>query len=218
MSDNKIIEIISLLKKEYPDARCSLNYYSPLQLLIAGRLSSQCTDKRVNMVTDVLFKKYITIFDFANADIDEIKKIIKPCGLFNTKANNIIEMCKMIIKDFDGNVPENLDSLIKLPGIGRKTANLIIGEIFKKPAIICDTHCIRITNLLGLSSSKNPIKVETQLKKIIPPNESCLFCHLMVYHGREICKARSPNCDECVIKFYCQSYNIMNVKGKTFVQ
>lgn len=202
---NNIHDIIYLLKKRYPTAKCSLNYEYPFQLLIAGRLSSQCTDKRVNVVTKTLFKKYKTIEDFALADINDIKNIIKPCGLFNMKAGNIINMCQIIVNDFHGIIPNNIESLIKLPGIGRKTANLIIGEIFNKPAIICDTHCIRITNLLKLTSSKNPIKVEKELKNILPPNESCLFCHLMVYHGRETCKARNPTCSSCVINNYCPS-------------
>lgn len=203
-SNSNINKIIKILKEEYPNAKCSLIYKHPYQLLIAGRLSSQCTDKRVNIVTKILFDKYQTINSFANADIYDIQTIIKPCGLFNVKANNIIEMCKVIINDFNGKIPNTIDKLIQLPGIGRKTANLIMGEIFKKPAIICDTHCIRITNLLGLSSSKNPTKVENELKQILPPKDSCLFCHLMVYHGREICKARSPLCNKCVIKDFCK--------------
>lgn len=211
---NNINKIINLLKKEYPDAMCSLTYDSPVQLLIAGRLSSQCTDKRVNIVTKTLFNKYKTAEDFASASLEDIKEIVKPCGLFNTKAANIIDMCKMIINDFSNNVPDNIDDLVKLPGIGRKTANLIVGEVYKKPAIICDTHCIRITNLLGLSSSKDPVKVEKELKNILPPKDSCLFCHLMVYHGREICKARNPLCNKCVIYYYCPSFNIKEKKNE----
>lgn len=207
---DKINQIIYLLNNQYPDAKCFLNYKTAHELLIAGRLSSQCTDKRVNIVTEELFEKYKTLEDFANADIEDIKQIIMPCGLFNTKASNIIEMCKMLIKDFNKEIPDNIDDLVKLPGIGRKTANLIVGEIFKKPAIICDTHCIRITNLLKLSSSKNPAQVEKQLKKILPPDKSCLFCHLMVYHGREVCKARRPNCNKCVINKYCPSADLNN--------
>lgn len=213
-NNNKIYKIIYSLKKIYPDARCSLVYSSPLELLIAGRLSSQCTDNRVNIVTKVLFNKYKTLEDFAKADLEDIKQIVKPCGLFNKKAQNIIEMSQKIMKDFNKQIPDNIDDLIKLPGIGRKTANLVVGEIFKKPAIICDTHCIRITNLLGLSSSKDPVKVERELKFILPESESCLFCYLMVYHGREICKARKPDCIKCIIKNYCQFYKKQNKKER----
>ncbi len=206
-NNSNIDKIIEILKNEYPNAKCSLIYKYPYQLLIAGRLSSQCTDKRVNIVTKTLFNKYQTIDSFANANIYDIQNIIKPCGLFNVKANNIIEMCKIIITNFKGEIPNTIDELVTLPGIGRKTANLIMGEIFKKPAIICDTHCIRITNLLGLSTSKNPAKVENDLKQILPPKDSCLFCHLMVYHGREICKARVPLCNKCVISKFCNFNN-----------
>ena len=210
---NKDIDkIIYILKNLYPDAKCSLVYNSPLELLIAGRLSSQCTDNRVNIVTKTLFNKYKTLEDFADANLEDIKQIIKPCGLFNKKAENIINLSKTIIKDFNNQIPDNIDELIKLPGIGRKTANLVVGEIFKKPAIICDTHCIRITNLLGLSFSKDPVKVEKELRLVLPEKESCLFCHMIVYHGRKICKARKPDCPECHIKNYCQFYK--NIKSE----
>ncbi len=201
-----IDELINTLESQYPDATCSLIFDFPFQLLIAGRLSAQCTDKRVNITTKVLFNKYKSLDDFANANVDDIKAIIKPCGLVNSKAENIVNMCKILIEDFESQIPDNIEDLVKLPGIGRKTANLILGEIFKKPAVICDTHCIRISNLLGLTDSKNPEIVENDLRKILPPEKSCSFCHMMVSHGREVCKARKPLCKSCVIKNYCLSF------------
>ena len=213
LKKDKVNKIIQLLKNKYPDAKCSLDYKNPLELIIAARLSSQCTDKRVNIVTKKLFEQYKTLQDFASANLNEIETIIKPCGLYHTKAKNIILLSKTLIEKFNGVIPNTIEDLITLPGIGRKTANLVLGEIFKLPSIICDTHCIRITNLLGLTKSKNPQKVELQLKKILPSLDSTLFCHLMVFHGREICKARNPLCTQCTIYHLCDYiYSYLKIK------
>ncbi len=188
----------------YPDAVCSLDYTHDYELLIAGRLSAQCTDKRVNIVTKELFSKYPTLESFANADINDLERIIMPCGLYKTKAKSIKEMCQQIIVNFNSKLPDTIEQLTTLSGIGRKTANLIIGDIYHKPAIVTDTHCIRITNRLGLTKNSEPAKVEADLIKIIPPESSSRFCHCIVYHGREVCKARGEKCDECCLKELCK--------------
>ncbi len=190
---------------EYPEAVCSLRSEDPLQLLIATRLSAQCTDARVNLVTPVLFEKYKTAADFAGADIEDVEEIIKSCGLYKTKARNIIDMAQMILNDFDGKVPDNMEDLLKLPGIGRKTANLILGDVFGQPSVVTDTHLIRITNRLGLVNTKDPYKVEMALRKILDPARSGTFCHQIVWHGRKVCTARSPKCDKCCMADFCKS-------------
>ena len=198
-------EIISRLEKVYPDALCSLTYEKPHELMIAGRLSAQCTDARVNIVTKELFAKYKSIEDFANADVDEVAEIVKPCGLYKTKAKSIVGMCRQIMQDFDGQIPDTIEQLTKLEGIGRKTANLVLGDVFHKPAVVCDTHCIRICGRLGLTKNKDPQKVETDLRKILPPEKSSDFCHRMVLFGREYCKARGERCGECPLAEVCKS-------------
>ncbi len=198
-------EIISRLEKVYPDALCSLTYEKPHELMIAGRLSAQCTDARVNIVTKELFTKYKSIEDFANADVDEVAEIVKPCGLYKTKAKSIVGMCRQIMQDFDGQIPDTIEQLTKLEGIGRKTANLVLGDVFHKPAVVCDTHCIRICGRLGLTKNKDPQKVETDLRKILPPEKSSDFCHRMVLFGREYCKARGERCGECPLAEVCKS-------------
>ena len=198
-------EIISRLEKVYPDALCSLTYEKPHELMIAGRLSAQCTDARVNIVTKELFAKYKSIEDFANADVDEVAEIVKPCGLYKTKAKSIVGMCRQIMQDFDGQIPDTIEQLTKLEGIGRKTANLVLGDVFHKPAVVCDTHCIRICGRLGLTKNKDPQKVETDLRKILPPEKSSDFCHRMVLFGREYCKARGEKCSECPLADVCKS-------------
>ena len=202
----KAVNCIEALKKVYPDAICSLDYENPLQLLIATRLSAQCTDARVNMVTPLLFEMYPTLDSFCEAKVEDIEKIIHSCGFFRAKAKDIVGMCRMIRDDFGGNVPDNIDDLTKLPGVGRKTANLIVGDVFGKPAIVTDTHVIRITNLLGLASGKDPAKVENQLAQILPPEESNNFCHRMVLFGRDTCIARRPQCENCCLKDFCDYY------------
>ncbi len=195
---------VEALKNKYPDSLCSLNAENPLQLIIATRLSAQCTDARVNLVTPALFEKYKTVEDFAAADVADVEKIIHSCGFFRAKAKDIVEMCKKMISDFGGNVPDNLDDLTSLPGVGRKTANLIMGDVYGKPAVVADTHLIRISNLLGLVSTKDPFKVEMKLRELLPPEESNDFCHRCVLHGRDTCISGRPKCSECIMNSFCK--------------
>ncbi len=199
--------IISLLKTEYPEVKCALIYSEPHELLIATRLSAQCTDKRVNMVTPDMFRRYPTIKDFAEADISDIEEYIKSCGLYKTKAKDISEMCRILHEEYNDTVPDTIDELVKLPGVGRKTANLICGDLYGKPAYVCDTHVIRLTNRLGLAEGKDAFSVEKQLMKIIPAEESLNFCHRLVWHGRLVCNARKPECDRCCLSELCLANN-----------
>ncbi|MEG1778848.1 MAG: endonuclease III, partial [Oscillospiraceae bacterium] len=194
-------KIIEQLEKKYPDATCSLEYHKdkPYELLIATRLSAQCTDLRVNIVTKPLFERYTTLQQIAEASLSDVEDIIKSCGLYKVKAKDTIAMCKMLQEEYHGVLPDSIDELTKLPGIGRKTANLIVGDIYHKPAIVCDTHCIRITNLLGLTIGTSPLSVEKQLREILPPEKSNDFCHRMVLHGRETCVANRPKCHACCV-------------------
>lgn len=195
---------VQALKKEYPDAICSLEYKDPLQLLIATRLAAQCTDARVNMVTPALFERFKNVDDFANATADEVAEYIKSCGLYKTKSNDIVALAKMLRDEFDGKVPDNIEDLTKLPGIGRKTANLVMGDVFGKPAVVVDTHCIRITRRLGLHDLKDAKKIEFILRDLLDPNESNDFCHRLVLHGRAVCTARSPKCENCCMNEFCK--------------
>ncbi|MCL2634345.1 MAG: endonuclease III [Oscillospiraceae bacterium] len=201
----KVNKIIKLLKKEYPDPKCMLFYNAPHELLIAARLSAQCTDKRVNTVTPALFAEYTDIKAFANADVSDIERIVKSCGLYKTKAADIVNMCKILQEKHNCIVPDNMPELLELPGVGRKTANLILGELYNKPAIVTDTHVIRLSNRLGLINPKstNPLIVERVLVKSIPAEESLMFCHRLVLHGRSTCKARNPDCEKCILKNTC---------------
>ena len=174
--------------------------------MIATRLAAQCTDARVNIVCVDLFQKYPTIQSFAEADVADVEEIVRPCGFFHTKARDIVNMCKMLTEEYGGVLPDTVEELVKLPGIGRKTANLVVGDVYGKPAIVCDTHCIRITNLLGLTDSKDPAKVEDQLRPLLPPEESNNFCHRLVLHGCAVCVARRPQCDNCVLNVCCKHY------------
>lgn len=194
---------VEALKKEYTEALCSLNYTDPLQLIIATRLSAQCTDARVNLVTPVLFEKYKTLEDFCNAELSDVEEIVHSCGFYHAKARDIIEMSCQIRDNFGGEVPDSIEKLTTLSGVGRKTANLIMGDIYKQPAVVADTHLIRISNLLGLVDTKDPKKVELELKKLLPPEESNDFCHRCVLHGRKVCISSRPKCSECVMKEYC---------------
>lgn len=203
----KVLEIINLLKIEYPNVKCALIYEKPHELLIATRLSAQCTDKRVNLVTPALFSRFPTVEAFANAKVSEIEEYIKSCGLYKTKAKDISEMCKILHEKYNGTVPDTIEELIKLPGVGRKTANLICGDLYGKPALVCDTHVIRLTNRLGLTDSKDAVKVEKQLAEIVPPEEGLMLCHRLVWHGRLVCNARKPECGSCRIKQLCSYGN-----------
>lgn len=196
---------VRLLKEEYPVAECQLIASKPHELLIATRLSAQCTDARVNMVTPALFERFQSVDDFAAADVAEVEEYIRSCGLYKTKAKDIVEMCRQLKERFGGQVPDNIEDLTSLQGVGRKTANLICGDIYGKPAIVADTHVIRISNLIGLAEGKDAYKVELQLKKLLEPDESNDFCHRVVLHGRKVCIARRPKCDECVLKEVCRS-------------
>lgn len=198
------LQSVEALKTEYPDALCSLTASNPLELLIATRLSAQCTDARVNLVTPALFEKYPTLDDYCNADVQDIEAIIHSCGFYHGKARDIIAMAQKIKSDFDGKVPDTIEDLTTLQGIGRKTANLIVGDVYKKPAVVCDTHLIRIANRLGLVATKDPVKVETALKKILPPEESNDFCHRAVLHGRAVCTARKADCENCCMAAFCK--------------
>lgn len=204
---------VELLKKEYPDAICSLSYEKPYELLIATRLSAQCTDARVNLVTPVLFGKYQTLLALAKADEEDIREIIRSCGFYKTKASDISKMCNILVNEYKGVVPDTIEELIKLPGVGRKTANLVVGDVYHKPAVVCDTHCIRITNLLGLTHTKDPAKCEEELRKVLPMEESNDFCHRLVLHGRAVCIARKPQCSNCVLADICE-HNIKENEGR----
>lgn len=188
----------------YSDAKCSLDYETEHQLLVAVQLSAQCTDARVNLVTPALFEKYKTVEDFASADVSELEKYIKSCGFYRNKAKNIIESSRQIIELHGGKLPNTMEELTALAGVGRKTANLILGDVFSLPAIVVDTHCIRLTNRFGLVNDKDPVRIEKALSKILEPQSSGRFCHQIVYHGRALCTARNPKCSECPVKPYCK--------------
>lgn len=198
-------EVIERLKAEYPEVKCALIYEKPHELLIATRLSAQCTDKRVNLVTPALFKRFPTVEAFADAEVSEVEEYIKSCGLFHTKARDIVEMCRQLRDIYGSVVPDSIDELVKLAGVGRKTANLIVGDLYGKPAMVCDTHVIRLTNRLGLAKGTDAVQVEKQLRAIIPAEEGLNFCHRLVWHGRGVCSARAPRCEECVLKDICKS-------------
>ena len=202
----RAIAAVEGLKAIYPDAICSLRAENPLQLLIATRLSAQCTDARVNMVTPALFARFPTLDSLADADPEEVGEYIRSCGLYKTKAKDTVAMCRMLRDVYGGVIPDTVEELTKLPGVGRKTANLVCGDVYGKPAVVADTHCIRITGRLGLTNgSKDPYKVEMQLRKILPPEESNDFCHRLVLFGRDTCSARAPKCGECPLREICPS-------------
>ena len=204
------LEIIERLKTEYPDAVCSLDYDQAWKLLVSVRLAAQCTDARVNVVVEGLYEKYPTVEALAEADVDEIEKIVRPCGLGRSKARDISGCMKMIRDEYEGKVPDDFDALMKLPGVGRKSANLIMGDVFGKPAIVTDTHCIRLVNRIGLVDGiKEPKKVEMALWKIIPPQEGSDFCHRLVFHGRDVCTARTkPYCEKCCLADICKKNGV----------
>ncbi len=204
------LEIIERLKKEYPDAACSLDYDQAWKLLVSVRLAAQCTDARVNVVVEGLYEKYPDVNALAEASVEEIEAIVKPCGLGRSKARDISACMKILRDEYGGNVPDDFDKLLALPGVGRKSANLIMGDVFGKPAIVTDTHCIRLVNRMGLVKGiKEPAKVEKELWKIIPPEEGSDLCHRLVYHGREVCTARTkPHCDRCCLQDICKKAGV----------
>ena len=204
----RALKVCELLKIDYPDAVCQLNAETPFQLLVATRLSAQCNDARVNLVTPALFERYPTENELAEAEITDVENYIHSCGFYHGKARDLVGMAKAVRDIYGGVLPDSIEELTKLPGVGRKTANLIMGDVYKQPAVVADTHLIRITNLLGLVSTKDPKKVELELKKILPPEESNDFCHRIVLHGRAVCIARRPKCDVCNLKSVCKSYKV----------
>lgn len=198
-------EIVARLEREYPLAECTLDYDDAYHLLVSVRLAAQCTDARVNEVTPALFQKYPTVRDMAQADIADVEQYIRPCGFYHGKARDIVNAAIMIETQFNGRVPDNMADLLKLPGVGRKSANLILGDVYNIPgSVVVDTHCIRITNLLGYVDTKDPAKIEPILRDILPPEKSNDFCHRMVLHGRAVCVARKPQCEKCVLSDLCR--------------
>ena len=204
----KVSAIIDALKALYPDAPCALHYKKDYELMIAVRLSAQCTDARVNLITPALFSAYPTLEAMANADISHVEQLVHSCGFYKHKARDIVLACQMLLTEYGGKVPGTMEELLRLPGVGRKTANLLLGDLYGEAgSVVCDTHCIRICGRLGLSTGKDPEKVEQQLRKVLPAEESSDFCHRIVLFGREICTARSPKCDACPLALHCNEIN-----------
>lgn len=200
-------QIISVLKERYPEALCALHYEKDYELMIAVRLSAQCTDARVNLVTPALFARFPTLDAFADADVAEVEAYVHSCGFYKHKARDIVLACQMLREAYGRRVPDSMEELLKLPGVGRKTANLLLGDLCGQPAVVCDTHCIRIANRLGLAQGKEPEKVERQLRAVLPPEESSNFCHRIVLFGRDICSARNPKCGECPLRPFCKEFS-----------
>ena len=204
----KALRIIAALKEDYPDALCALHSQKDYELMIAVRLSAQCTDERVNLITPALFARFPTLEDFAAADVGEVEELVRSCGFYKHKARDIVLACQMLIVGYGGRVPDSMEELLKLPGVGRKTANLLLGDLYGMPgSVVCDTHCIRICGKLGLTDgTKDPAKCETQLREVLPPAESSDFCHRIVLHGRAVCTARKPACERCSLAPFCDSF------------
>ena len=204
----QVNEIISRLEDEYPLAECTLDFRKDYELLFSVRLAAQCTDERVNKITPALFERSPTLESFAGADVQEVEKYIHSCGFFRAKARDIVLCAQALIEKHGGRVPDTMEELVKLPGVGRKTANLILGDVFGKPAVVVDTHCIRLSNRMGLVDGlKEPVKIERELRKILPPEKSSDFCHRLVHHGRAVCTARKPECGRCCVRHVCQSFS-----------
>lgn len=200
--------IIEALKQSYPDPRCALEYEKDYELMIAVRLSAQCTDERVNKVTPALFARFPSLDALADADVAEVEEYVRSCGFYHHKARDIVLSCQMLRERFDGRVPDTMQALLSLPGVGRKTANLLLGDLYHVAgSVVCDTHCIRISNRLGLAEGKEPEKVEQQLRAVLPPEESSDFCHRIVLHGRAVCTARNPACAQCSLRMWCRSFS-----------
>ena len=204
----KVTAIIDALKEKYPDALCALHYQKDYELMIAVRLSAQCTDARVNLITPALFAAYPTLEAMASASVSDVEGYIHSCGFFRQKAKDIVQACQMLIDEHNGKVPDTMEALLRLPGVGRKTANLLLGDLYQvEGSVVCDTHCMRICERLGLSKGREPEKVEKQLRAVLPPEESSDFCHRIVLFGREVCTARNPKCAECPLALYCDQIN-----------
>ena len=204
----KVTNIIEALKRDYPDPACALHYKTDYQLMIAVRLSAQCTDERVNQVTPALFERFPSLEAFAAVDVAEVEEYVHSCGFYRHKARDIVLACQMLLEKHGGKVPNTMEELLALPGVGRKTANLLLGDLYGTPgSVVCDTHCIRISNKLGLAKGKEPEKVEQQLRRILPPEESSDFCHRIVLHGRAVCTARKPQCEACSLAKWCDFFH-----------
>lgn len=204
----RVERLRQLLDAAYPNVKCSLDFETPVEMLIAVQLSAQCTDARVNIVTKELFKRYKSAQDFAEADIEELQEYIKSAGFYKNKSKNIIACCKRLVEVYDGKVPDTMEDLLTLAGTGRKTANLILGDLYGKPAVVVDTHCMRLARRIGLTKEEEPAKIETDLKKIVPDDYQLRMCHQFVYHGRAVCTARKPKCDVCPIAEMCKKVGI----------
>lgn len=200
----EINELVRLLESEYPLAECTLEYKKDYELLFSVRLAAQCTDERVNRITPAFFAAYPTLETIAEADVSDVENYIHSCGFFRSKAKDIVESANILIQEFGGRVPDNMEDLLRLPGVGRKTANLILGDVFGKPAVVVDTHCIRLSNRLGLVNTRDPVKIESSLRDVLPPEKSSDFCHRLVLHGRAVCTARRPHCERCRIEPLCK--------------
>lgn len=205
-TEKQVLEIVRLLEEEYPLAECTLDYKKDYELLFSVRLAAQCTDARVNMITPALFERFPTLESFAEAEVEEVERYVHSCGFYRAKARDIVGAAKMLTQNYGGRVPDSMEELLKLPGVGRKTANLILGDVYNIPgSTVVDTHCIRISNRLGLVDDlKDPVKIELALRKVLPPEKSSDFCHRIVLHGRAVCDARKPNCDACCLKPHCK--------------
>lgn len=208
LADYEVDSIVRLLEEYYPEPVCALDYSKDYELLFSARLSAQCTDARVNIITPVLFGKYPTLQALAGADVLEVEDIIRTCGFFRSKARDIVNAAAMLIAEFDSRVPDTMADLLRLPGVGRKTANLMLGDIHNLPAVVVDTHCIRLSNRIGMVDTKDPTKIEKALREALPPAKSSDFCHRLVLHGRAVCTARKPDCGNCVIAGFCRHFNI----------
>ena len=207
-----LAQILSVLRERYPDALCALQYQKDYELMIAVRLSAQCTDKRVNEIAPALFARFPTLECFAEATPEEVEPYVRSCGFFRQKAKDIVAACQALRDRFGGRVPDSMDELLTIPGVGRKTANLLLGDLYGQPAVVCDTHCIRIANRLGLAKGKEPEKVERQLRAILPPEESSAFCHRIVLFGRDVCTARIPHCADCPLRPFCREFRGQQTK------
>ena len=206
--EEKVRAILEILENRYPESMCALHYDKDYELMIAVRLSAQCTDARVNLVTPALFAAYPTLEAMAAAPIEDVENYVRSCGFYKHKARDIVLACQMLLSDYGGKVPGTMEELLRLPGVGRKTANLLLGDLYRVPgSVVCDTHCIRISNLLGLARGKEPEKVERQLRDILPPEESSDFCHRIVLHGRAVCVARKPQCANCTLAPWCDHFH-----------